>query len=129
MVMATLGIASNDFFDSSPVEIYYAFKAVGEHREDEFKQLLIVARAQAFMLINGQVGMKTEWLLKSEKELGLFYWEEKEKAIPAPKQSQEDMKTVLMNIVNTHNAQVAKQEKMKRITPPVAGVKHTKKKK
>ena len=85
---------------------------------------------QARMIINGQLGMKQEYAITDDKKLGLFYWEEEgDKAVQSHKQSPEEMKTVLMNIVNTHNANLAKREAaMKRSTPPVTG-KYSKKKK
>lgn len=129
--MAALHISSEEFFDMAPVEFYYAIKALGEQRESEFRQQLVIARTQAYMIINGQVGMKKEWLLKSPQELGLFHWEEgydKVEKKEVQRQSLEEMKTVLMDIVTKHNEQIAKRESMKRTTPPVFSREHNKNK-
>jgi hypothetical protein len=104
-----LKISSEAFFDLSPVEFYYAIKGIGNQREVEYKEALIIARVNAWL---SGLAQRVKELPKSPEDLIKFAWEGEQK------QSPEDMKNYLLSFASAHNRRLEKQKAL-RETPPV----------
>ena len=109
--MATLGITSEAFYDLSPVEFYYALKAIGEERKDEAEFIVQTQfeamRLQAVLLINHQEYRPVSKQYSRVEDLIGFAWD---KYKPNEKQSTENMKTFLLDFADMHNKRLEKQK-------------------
>ena len=118
--MAALGISSEEFYDMSPIELYYAYKGLGEQREMQFQQDLVVSRFNAWLQINHQIGRTQQYIIRNVQDLHRFGFEEggivKSSKEPEKKQSVEEQKAILLSIAGAHNKQV---ERTQRTTPPI----------
>jgi len=98
MAIAALGITSEEFYDMSPVEFYYAIQAVSEQRQNvqmaDTRERYEMMRLQTVLLINHQIGREVRYQYKNVEDLIKFRWEEG----ISKKQSVDEMKRTLLGI-------------------------------
>ena len=92
--MATLGVSSEEFFDLSPVEFYYALKTTREFRRAASKEAYEIAREQAVWIIN-YTSTRLKDPFKSPTDMVKFVWENEPNK---EKQSVDDMKRAITRI-------------------------------
>jgi hypothetical protein len=86
-----------EFYQLSPIEFYYSMEAYSDERMDEKKTAYEVMRLQTFFLLNIQLAKKDK--IKEVQKLMPFPWDKEKINNVVPKQSVEEMKVVLKNIV------------------------------
>lgn len=126
VAMVRFHISSEEFFNLSPIELYYAGKAVGEKQKQDFEQKLFLARAQAWMT---GLASRIKELPKTADGLVKFAFENDkgQKNINQPIQSVEEQKAAILSIAKRQNERVAKEKKL-RTTPPVLKARKMKRK-
>lgn len=104
MAIATLGISSEEFYDLSPVEFYYALQHASEHRRAQSRELYEISRFGAVIMANAYLGKHG---YTTAQDCVQFEWEKK--VIPK-KQSVDEMKAVIMTIGRANKAEFKKRE-------------------
>ena len=124
--MTRLHISSEEFFNLSPIELYYAGKAIGEKQKQDFQQKLLLARYQSWMT---GLASRIKELPKTADGLVKFAFEndKEQKSINQPIQSVEEQKAAILSIAKRQNERVAKEKKL-RTTPPVLKARKMKRK-
>ena len=95
LAMASLNISQHDFDDMAPVEFFYAIQAKSEllksEKEYEMRQRFEVARLEAVLIINNQLGRRAADFISDVRLVHKFGWEEEEKEGKDSVQSDEEM--------------------------------------
>lgn len=80
--MATLHISANDFWNTTPSELYYALKAYSTSKIDDVKMQWEQMRTQTFYLIDIQIDKKYKMSYeKFKRQYMPFNWDEKSEQI------------------------------------------------
>lgn len=106
--MEMLKISPSEFYDLSPLEFYYAAKAVGEARMAQVQVDYEISRYNALLVINNTSTILKE-RYKDPRELSKFTWE---KDVQQIAQTPEQLQKAIMGIASAFKANTRVKEDM-----------------
>lgn len=97
LAVAELHVTSEEFFDLSPAEFYYALRVVGKNKTAEYRARMVAARLTGVLVINSNPYLKTT--IDDPRKVVTFPWEEELGGVG-------DMRNSVMAIAATLGAKV-----------------------